>query len=252
MKSFKKYVVLLMALSMFAFLGFGCDTGSSGGVCTQTTVVTGTQSAKLFYPCNLSQPVGATTVMSGFLGTKESVAWLARSIAQNGFVALSLTPLNQYGMVSGWNTAHRGGVKKLQQLASSGKLAGKIDTSKLGVCGHSKGGGGALWAGSNNSAVSSVIGMAPYNGYPGTYEGPAPAVIGRISAPTYIQAGSMDTLATNVMTRGEFQALGNIDKCYKTFPVDHMGWVYNNPQLSNGVVSWLNYVWRDGPRPSCN
>jgi len=247
MRSFKKYVVSLVALSMVAFLGYGCDTDR---VCTDTVVVTGAMSAKVFYPCNLSEPVGATTVMSGFIGTKESVAWLARPIAEAGYVALSITPLNPYGLVSGWRTAHKGGITRLKALARSGRLAGKIDTNKLAVCGHSKGGGGALWASADlGNELAATIPMAPYNGdISGTgvaTEGPQGVKISTIKSPTFIQAGSADTLATNIMTRAEYRYLpGNIEKCYHEYPgYGHMAWATGGPNqkdtLARDVIAWL-------------
>ncbi len=244
-----------MVLSIAAMFSYGCDdTGdgtvsisSTGGVCGEAVRVSNTSSARLYYPCNISSPIGATTASSGYVGTKESVTWLSNRVAQAGFVVLAFTPTNQYGMVTGWRAAHKSSIAKLKELSNSGKLAGKIDTSKLQTCGHSKGGGGSLWAaGELGGQLRTAVGMAPYNGYPGTYEGPAPNIIGRISAATMIQAGSDDTLATNAMTRGEYRALGNISKkYYELNGYGHLAWASATgsraDRMAGDIIAWMRY-----------
>ena len=130
---------------------------------------------------------------SGYMGTYSDVEWLSRDVAGNGYVVLAMTPSNPYGMVSGWRTAHVNGISKLKSLNTSGTLRGKINTSALQTCGHSKGGGGALWASSSlGSQLKSTIGMAPWQeGF---------ATLSGVRAATLIQAGGLDSLATAIMT----------------------------------------------------
>jgi alpha-beta hydrolase superfamily lysophospholipase len=137
---------VILVLSLFAFVSYGCDGGSSN-VCSETISVSNASGARLFYPCNISSSVGATTLTSGYTGTYSQVEWLAEDMVKNGYVVLAMTPSNIYGMVSGWRDAHKSGIARLQSLNQSHRtLAGRINQSKLQTCGHSKGGGGALWA----------------------------------------------------------------------------------------------------------
>ncbi len=227
----KRNLTLLITLSLFVIAAFGCD------VCSDPAVVVGTMSAEVFYPCDIStsNPLPGTTVMSGFMGTKESVAWLARDLAAEGYVALSLTPTNTLGMVSGWRDDHKAGIRKLQELNSSGNLRGKIDTSKLSVCGHSKGGGGALWAADQlGSQIQTAVGMAPYQEQFLSLSG--------VRAATLVQAGSLDTLANGLMTLNEYNLLPlSVSKGYFSYPVGHMAWASSNPTLSRDIIAWYDY-----------
>lgn len=220
---------VLLALLMCALFANGCD------VCTSNTTVVGTMDADLYYPCNSSGPLPATTMMSGFMGTNEQVAWLARDVAASGYVVLALTPTNTLGMVSGWRDDHKAGIRKLKDLNNSGVLRGRIDTSKLSVCGHSKGGGGALWAADQlGGELASAVGMAPYQEQFFNLSG--------VRAATLIQAGAMDTLANGLMTRSEYSDLPNsISKGYFTYSVGHMAWASNNPSLSRDIIAWYDY-----------
>jgi len=211
---------------MIAAFTFGCDTS---GTCTDTAMVLGAMTATLYHPCS-GGPYPATTMTSGFLGTESSIAWLAQDVADAGYVVLAMTPTNPIGMVDGWMTAHTQGVNYLKGLS-------QVDSSKVGTCGHSKGGGGALWAASNlGSSVQTAIGMAPWQEEFVSLSG--------IRAATLIQAGSLDTLATAAMTLNEYNLLpSSISKAYFTYAsADHMAWAYGLiPDLSQDVIAWLNY-----------
>lgn len=217
---------LLTVLSVIMFFTFGCDVG---GVCTNNANVSGASSSTVYRPCS-GGPYPATTMTSGFLGTEYSIAWLARDVAAAGYVVLAMTPTNPLGMVSGWRTAHQNGVAYLKGLSS-------VDSSKVGTCGHSKGGGGALWAASNlGSSIQTAIGMAPWQEEFLSLSG--------VRAATLIQAGSLDSLANALMTMNEYNLLPNdISKAYFIYPTaDHMAWAYGLiPALSRDVIAWLDY-----------
>ncbi len=220
----KKSLILVLTLLIMTMFAFGCDTG----VCTNNAFVFGAMTATLYYPCS-GGPYPATTMTSGFMGTEGSIAWLARDVARSGYVVLAMTPTNPLGMVSGWRTAHQNGVNHLKGLS-------KVDASKVGTCGHSKGGGGALWAASNlGSNVETAIGMAPWQ--------EEFLTLGSMRAATLIQAGTMDTLATALMTLNEYNLLpSSVSKAYFNYAVGHMAWASGmNPELSKDVIAWMDY-----------
>lgn len=242
MQKRNRLTILVLALSFAAFISYGCDGGGTG-VCTTSTTVSGASAAVLYYPCSGSGPFPASTVTSGFMGTYRDVEWLARDMAGNGYVALAMTPSNPYGMVSGWRTAHINGISRLKSLNTSGTLRGKINTGALQVCGHSKGGGGALWAADAlGSQLKSAIGMAPWQEQFYSLSG--------VRAATLIQAGGLDTLATALMTRNEYNLLPfSIRKAYHTFPLaNHMSWAaigtMHHSYLGADVVSWMDSYLR--------
>jgi hypothetical protein len=241
----KKALSLILALSVSALVAYACVP--SGGVCTENGgFVAGTANTKLYYPCNISSPTGATTMTSGFTGTLSAVQWLSQAIARDGYVVLAFTPANTFGMVSGWRNAHKNCINRLKTINNThAKLRGLIDLSKLQTCGHSKGGGGSLWASSElRGTLKTTVGMAPWQ------EGFTGATLRSITAATLIQAGAGDSLATGVMTRGEYNALGNISKAYFSYTgLGHMAWASATgaraDTLSKGILAWMHY-YMDG------
>ncbi len=239
----KKPFVTLLVLSMLTFFGYGCDTGSSNGICTESVSGIGsTSAAKLYYPCDLSGATGATTMSSGWTGGLEDIEWLSQRVSEAGFVVLAFTPANRYGMVSQWRDAHKNTIARLKSINSShAALKGKIDTNKLNTCGHSKGGGGSLWASSQlTGQLKTTVGMAPYR------EEFSNNTLGTITAATFIQAGAGDTLATNSMTRGEYGGLGNISKKYVEYTgYDHMAWANASgtsaDRMAGDIIAWMKY-----------
>lgn len=247
-KSWKHHGIALLVVYMVALAGYGCDPG--GGICSEAVTVRDTAGARLYYPCNIAnntEPVGATTLTSGYLGTYSQVEWLAEEVAAAGYVVLAATPSNPYGMVSGWRDAHKSCVARLKDLNSThSTLRGKIDTNKLQTCGHSKGGGGSLWASSQlQGELKSTIGMAPWQ------EEFTSWTLRSIASPTFIQAGATDTLATGSMTKGEYDALPNIPKAYIRYSMtDHMAWASggtNQDRLARDVIAWMKYYLDGDP-----
>jgi hypothetical protein len=161
--------------------------------------------AELYYPNTISGTVGATTMSAGYTQALGNVEWLSRKVAESGYVVLAFTPTNNLGMVSGWRDAHKNCITKLKNINSNHSvLRGKINTAKLQTCGHSKGGGGSLWASSElTTQLKTTVGMAPYQ------EGFYDSTLGSVTAATFVQAGGSDTLATNSMTRGEYSGLSS-------------------------------------------
>ncbi len=240
----RKCIVLLMALSIFAFVGMACDGGgTTNAVCTENVAGVGsTSAAKLYYPCNISSRTGATTMSGGYMETLANFDWLSQAITKSGYVVLAFTPANTMGMVSQWRNAHKNCIDRLKTINTThAKLRGMIDTGKLQTCGHSKGGGGSLWASSElRGELKTTIGMAPWT------EEFTPATLRTITSPTFIQAGSTDSLAIASMTRSEYNGLGNIPKCYYSYAgYGHMAW-YNASgttasRLSGDIIAWMDY-----------
>ncbi|MDA8139307.1 MAG: hypothetical protein M0036_11705 [Desulfobacteraceae bacterium] len=245
----KKTVMLFVVLSVIGLISYACDTGSStptlgASVCTKSISGIGsTSAAKLYYPCTISGTVGATSMSSGYTGTLSAIEWMSQRVAAAGYVVLAFTPSNTYGMVSLWRDAHKNCISKLKSLnTSDANVKGKINTSKLSTCGHSKGGGGSLWASSQlTNQLKTTVGLAPYE------EGFADSALRTITAATFIEAGSGDTLATNSMTRGEYSGLStSISRKYVEYTgYSHMAWANASgsaaDKMAGDVIAWMKY-----------
>lgn len=217
--------------------------------CSSDINVSYTTAATLYYPCSIAEPIPATTMMSGNAAPHRVLEWLARRIVVNDFVVLGMTPLDKFGLDSGWRDSHLSGIAKLKRLNSGADLLkgksdlmkGKIDIHNLQVCGHSKGGGGALWAADMlGNELKSVIAMCPWQEEFTDLSG--------IRTPTLIQSGGSDIYATHDMTFGEYSMIPTgISKAYFEYlSAHHFSWgrigkESHHPTLGSDVVAWMKY-----------
>lgn len=256
-------------LSLFCFLSLmlivGCDSGADRFidhlvddivipaidqivpdelplVCTAKTTVENTSDALLYYPCVMSGKMAATTLTSGANAGHAALAWLATEIADNNFVVLAMTPTETAGPNSLWRDAHLSGIAKLESLnAEPGKLQNRIDTDKLQMCGHSRGGSGALMAAAIlGSKVKATIAMAPY---PEDFDN-----LDGITSATLIQCGGLDIFVTPKMAAGVYNLLpAGISKGFFEYTnAHHASWGTFNLQLmhetlNEDIVAWMKY-----------
>lgn len=264
----KTQAALSLLILCLALIAFGCENQNSGcgntnggtnttptpvgKVCTESVSVNSTSGAKLYYPCNPSKPVAASTLTSGTAGTWESVEWLSTDIAGAGYVVLAFTPNNNNGLVPQWTNGHVAAIDKLKQLNSTHSvLRGKIRTDAIQVAGHSKGGGGALHAAiQRNSEIASVVGMAPYSKLFGTGSEEYPVnQLSRVRAAVLIQSGGdSDKNSPPYVTREQYDALPNgISKAYHRFDsYGHMAWgargsESQHARASRDIIAWMKY-----------
>lgn len=184
----------------------------------------------------------ATTLTGGYGAYHHALGWLSRQIASNGFIVLGMTPLDRYGMNGVWRDAHLAGIEKLKHLnAGFDLLAGKIALDKLQVCGHSKGGGGALWAADAlGSQLKSAIVMCPWQEGFSSLSG--------IRTSTLIQTGGSDAYAPPEMTLREYSLLPKgISKAFFEYTsAGHFSWGFLSsgrlhPILGADIVAWMKY-----------
>lgn len=245
MKAFKPHLLALSLCCIFILMfQFGCNDNPS--VCDDDITVSKTSAATLYYPCAISEPLPATTLTSGNAAPHSVLEWLAEEMVSNGFVVLAMTPTDVFGKTEGWRDAHLAGIAELEKLNSSeGPLKNKIDIDRLQVCGHSKGGGGALMASSIlGSKLKATVVMAPWHEDIKSLDG--------IKSPTLIQTGGKDIYVTREMAMGEYNMLpANISKAYfECESANHFSWGVLNlgllhDALGSDVLAWMKYYLKN-------
>lgn len=245
MKAFKPH---RLALGFFCIAILMLQSGCSGNpsVCDSDIAVSNTSAATLYYPCAISEPLPATTLTSGNAAPHRVLKWMAEKMVSNGFVVLAMTPTDVFGKNEGWRDAHLAGIAELERLNSAeSPLKNKIDMNRLQVCGHSKGGGGALLA-SNilGSKLKSTIVMAPWYEDIDSLDG--------IKSPTLFQTGGKDIYVTRKMAMGEYDMLpSNISKAYFEYKsANHFSWGVLNlgllhDTLGSDVLAWMKYYLKN-------
>ncbi len=186
--------------------------------------------AKVWYPCNVTGTLAATTLISGGTKVYSDYAKLAEHLASHGYIVFAMTPANPVLLSnSAWTSAQKAGILQLKKentrtgtSANPNPIKGKINTAKLQVLGHSLGGGGTLLA-----AASLGTGIK-------TAQALTPAIMGstlslsRIKAKTNIIAGVNDTTALPLLVSVYYNSLPlTLDRTFMVFyGVDH--WTFIN------------------------
>lgn len=211
----------------------------------------GYASARISYPCGLSEKVPAVTLTGGFVNIKEQMYWLADHLTSHGYIVIAITPYNILGDPTVWKHAHMAGIRELQVQNRTwwSPVRGKVNQEQLGVMGYSNGGGGALLAaGELGDTLKTVTALAPNIGD----EQPQ---FDNISAQTQIISGALD----------EVTLPSSVGSYYDSLPVDisrnlsvlrglsHLEWVgfgdFQTPRTQAKILitAWLNLQMRDDP-----
>lgn len=238
----------------------GCDDGGDTpdytdpaaagpySVCSYTLGLSdsGYADAEMFYPCETDQgPFAATTVTSGYTGTYSQMDWISEHLATHGYVVLAMTPNNIMGTNSSWREAHNAGIDQLieETNRSSSAIYGMVETDKLQVMGHSKGGGGCLLASADQgSNIASTIALAPYMDF--SYD------LSTIASATQLQTGTDDAIASPDAVVDMFNSLpASVDRTLAYFDgIGHMAWASggeNHDWLKTYITAWMK-VYLDG------
>jgi dienelactone hydrolase len=125
----------------------------------QTTVpaaaVSGFRGGTIYYPTTTSAGTfGAIAISPGFTGTQASVAWYGPRIASQGFVVITIDTLSGFDQPDSRATQLTAALDYLVQTSS---VRTRIDGTRLGVMGHSMGGGGSLRAASDRPSLQAAI-----------------------------------------------------------------------------------------------
>jgi dienelactone hydrolase len=167
-------------------------------------------SATIFYPTNATPPFTAIALCPGFTEVELGFLTWGMVLASHGIVALVLTPKN-----TNTDSPEQRGTQLLaaldtlanENLRGRGPLEGKLATDRLGVMGHSMGGGGSLFACDKGSKrMRAVVALMPWQ--PG-------GTFSNCTSPTLVVAAQKDGLVSpEGMAFPEYQSLAASDKVY--------------------------------------
>ncbi|MFE2036555.1 alpha/beta hydrolase family protein [Streptomyces scopuliridis] len=192
--------------------------------------VSGFGGGTIYYPTSTADGTfGAVAVVPGFTGTQSSLAWLGPRLASQGFVVFTIdtvTVLDQ--------PASRGRqlLAALDYLTGSSAVSDRIDGARLGVMGHSMGGGGTLEAAKTRTSLKAAIPLTAWNldkSWP------------EVRTPTLVFGADGDTVAP-VATHSEpfYTSLpDSLDKAY----LELKGATHNTPNTANTTLAKYSVSW---------
>ncbi|MEU8228028.1 alpha/beta hydrolase [Actinoplanes sp. NPDC048967] len=131
----------------------------------QTTVarssVSGFGGGTIYYPTSTTAGTfGAVAVSPGFTASQSSVAWYGPRLASQGFVVITIDTLSVYDQPASRGTQL---LAALDYLTRTSSVRTRIDAGRLGVMGHSMGGGGSLSASRTRPQLQASIPLTPYH-----------------------------------------------------------------------------------------
>jgi predicted dienelactone hydrolase len=207
-------------------------------VSTQTVRGVGFGGGTVYSP-NAAGTYGLVAFCPGFTATQSSVAVMGRRLATHGFVVVTINTNSTLDQPSSRATQLLAALNAVAAL-NTGPVAGKVDSSRRAVTGHSMGGGGSLLALRQNTALRAGVGLAPWSSIKN---------FSAIRSPTAIVAGSADGVASVASHSSPFyNSINQAEKLLAVirggshfFPQD----VPANQPASKYQIAWMKR-WVDG------
>ncbi|MEU9143918.1 alpha/beta hydrolase [Streptomyces sp. NPDC048349] len=201
---------------------------------SQTSVsslgVTGFGGGTIYYPTATGDGTfGAVAISPGYTATQSSIAWLGPRLASQGFVVLTIDTLTTLDQP---DSRGRQLLSALDYLTQRSTVRSRIDSSRLGVMGHSMGGGGTLEAAKTRPALQAAIALTGWNldkSWP------------EIQTPTLVVGADGDTIAP-VSTHSEpfYASLpSSLDKAY----LELNNATHFTPNTSNTTIGKYSVAW---------
>ena len=154
--------------------------------------------ATIFYPLTLSFTKAASAVVfvPGYYGAAEQYDWWGPALASLGIVTMMIDTNSRDDDFQKRVQAHIAAVKFLKdEVANSDSpISGKVDTNKVGIMGHSLGGGSALVAAADlGDEIAAVMPLLPYCC---ELNQPLDVDNSKLTVPTLIITATGDTIAS--------------------------------------------------------
>ncbi|MFE7036757.1 alpha/beta hydrolase [Streptomyces sp. NPDC057621] len=199
---------------------------------SQTTVArtSGFGGGTVYYPTSTSDGTfGAVAISPGFTASQSAVSWLGPRLASQGFVVITIDTLSTLDQ-----PAARGDqlLAALDYLTQTSSVRTRIDSTRLGVMGHSMGGGGSLEASKDRPSLQASVPLTPWN---------TDKTWPEVQTPTLIIGADGDTVAP-VSSHAEpfYTSLPSaLDRAY----LELNGATHSAPTSSNTTVAKYSISW---------
>jgi cutinase len=211
------------------------QTSASGGL------FSGFNRGTIYYPTTTGEGTfSAVAIIPGFIEGESSMSWYGTTLASHGFVVFTLEAN------AGTDLPDARGdqlLAALDYLVNSSAVRDRVDRNRLGVMGHSMGGGGTLEAANDRASLKAAIPLAPWDN---TKNFP------QVRAATLIIGAQGDIVASPGSHAEPFyQSLRSSEKAYLELRGgDHFTTNSYTPTVTKFAVSWLKRFLDDDTRYS--
>ena len=126
-----------------------------------SSLVSGFGGGTIYYPTTAGS-YAAIAICPGFTATQSSIAWIGRRIATHGFVVFTINTNSTLDQPPSRSTQLMAALRYLTDSSNS-TVRSRVDANRLGVGGHSMGGGGTLMAVRDNPSLKAAVPMTPWS-----------------------------------------------------------------------------------------
>ncbi|WP_290062678.1 bis(hydroxyethyl) terephthalate hydrolase [Amycolatopsis solani] len=209
---------------------------SRGSFATSTTTVSrlavsGFGGGTIYYPTSTAAGTfGAISIAPGFTATQSSMAWLGPRLASQGFVVFTIDTLTTSDQP---DSRGRQLLASLDYLTQQSSVRSRIDSSRLGVVGHSMGGGGTLEAARSRPSLQAAVPLTGWN---------LTKSWSTVQVPTLVVGAEADTVAPVATHSIPFYTSlpSSLDKAYLELRgASHFAPNSSNTTIAKYTLSWL-------------
>ncbi|MHC0432582.1 poly(ethylene terephthalate) hydrolase family protein [Streptomyces sp. O3] len=173
---------------------------------------------------------GAVAVSPGFTASKSTLAWLGPRLAEQGFVVFIIDTNSVWDF-----PASRGDqlLAALDHLTQRSAVRDRVDADRLGVMGHSMGGGGSLEAVKDRPSLKAAIALTGWN---------MDKTWPEVSTPTLVVGAENDGIAPVASHSIPFYngLPGGLDKAYLELnDAGHLAPNTSNDTIARYSIAWL-------------
>ncbi|MFJ1761224.1 alpha/beta hydrolase family protein [Amycolatopsis sp. NPDC088138] len=209
---------------------------SRGSFATSTTTVSrlavsGFGGGTIYYPTSTTAGTfGAISIAPGFTATQSSISWLGPRLASQGFVVFTIDTITTSDQP---DSRGRQLLASLDYLTQQSSVRSRIDSSRLGVVGHSMGGGGTLEAARSRPSLQAAIPLTGWN---------LTKSWSTVRVPTLVVGAQADTVAPVASHSIPFYTSlpSSLDKAYLELRgASHFAPNSSNTTIAKYTLSWL-------------
>jgi predicted dienelactone hydrolase len=204
---------------------------ATGRTVVPRSSVTGFGGGTVYYPTRTDLGTfGAVAICPGYTASQVTLAWLGPRLASQGFVVIVIDTITTSDQPDS-----RGNqlLAALDYLVKSSSVRTRVDPDRLGVMGHSMGGGASLAASATRPALQAAIPLTPWH---------PTKTWSAVRVPTLIIGAEKDTTAP-VASHAEafYESLpATLDKAYLELnDASHIAPIFPNVTIAKYSISWL-------------
>jgi dienelactone hydrolase len=194
----------------------------------------------IYYPTDTSLGTwGAVAIVPGYTALfANEEAWMGPWLASFGFVVIGIETNSRTDYDTQRGTEL---LAALNYLTTQSPVRDRVDANRLGVIGHSMGGGGVVYATEHQPSLKGAVALAPFS--------PSQSMA-TDTVPTMVMGGQNDTVVTPSYLAGLYATLpaSTQSDFLQIAGADHVYYTHPNPVEMRILIPWLKTFLDDDTR----